>query len=106
LSGTQARVDEWSASSDETKALSFVFPINVPITSVAKFLPAATAASSQSITLRWEEMLQGDGAANLVIYTNRVADGGQIAICEIGVSNDRRLLDLRPDRRHRTADPD
>jgi hypothetical protein len=65
-----------------------------------------TATSSQSITLRWEEMLQGDGAADLVIYSNRVANGGHLVICEIGVSNDRRLLDLRSDRRHRTADPD
>jgi hypothetical protein len=51
-------------------------------------------------------MLQGDGAADLVIYSNRVANGGHLVICEIGVSNDRRLLDLRSDRRHRTADPD
>jgi hypothetical protein len=51
LSGTQARVDEWPGSSDETKALSFVFPINVPITSVAKFLPAAPRpAVSQSLS--------------------------------------------------------
>lgn len=88
--GVLARVTEEQVSpiSGETRYLSLSFPADADMDSIARFRSSSLATGTQSLFFQWEQILDGDGVAELIVHADPPDDDDNLIICRLEVAND------------------